>query len=75
MSTLMEIEKAIGQLPPKEIAELRQWMNHIETTKSHAVATRRVDWTKSVVLQPGWNPGGRKLSAEEVAALFDELRG
>ena len=44
MSTVAEIEQAIGQLPPEQWTEIRRWMD------SHApktVQTGEVDWSRS----------------------------
>ncbi len=34
MSTLAEIESAIAQLPPNEVAALREWLDAHEATRS-----------------------------------------
>lgn len=75
MSTLLEIEQAIEKLPAHDRSELEHWMQSKSTPVVEPASPRCDSIRTSVVFQPGWNPGGRKLSAAEVQGLFDELRG
>ena len=69
----MEIEQAIEQLPAGQREELASWLGRKQLADSSPRHHATIQ--NSVVLQSGWNPGGRKLSEAEVQSLFDELRG
>ena len=47
MSTVAEIELAIGQLPPEQWIEIRRW---IDTHAPKAAPAVEVDWSKSAAV-------------------------
>jgi hypothetical protein len=50
MSTVAEIERAIGELPPEQWNEIRRWMESHPQKPGKRVAARRVDWSKSAAV-------------------------
>lgn len=50
MSTVIEIERAIGELPPEQWTEIRRWMDAQSQKPGNGAAAKRVDWSKSAAV-------------------------
>ena len=70
MSTLAEIERAIGQLPPAQWMEIRRWM---DAHAPKAVLPARVDWSESAAVRRSRAAETRLPAAAVMAALAADM--
>jgi len=73
MSTLAEIEEAIGQLPPEQWAEIRRWMDaQMQQRRTFAVASS-VDWSRSAAVRRE-RPVESRVTAEVMRKALATVR-
>ena len=69
MSTVAEIERAIGELPPEQWTEIRRWMDLHSHKPENGDVVKCMDWSKSAAVTRRRAPETRLAASVVMDAL------